>query len=778
MKTFACMFAFLAIAFLFIFSSAVNAQYIVTNLGNLGGHYTYATSINDSGQIIGRSTLTDGSSRSFLWANGQMVVIGDSNFECRAINNFGQIAGNYHVPNGLTQGVIYSNGIITSLGSEFYYVNDINDVGQVVGYSSSGHALLYSNGTITNLGSAYPSSHSYANAINNRGQIVGNIGNYAYIWENSIPIQIPTTDYPSKALGINDVGQVVGYQGDISWDKQKAFIYSNGELTILNPISNYTNSRAYAINNKSEIVGYSNYWPGYFWATHWNSDGNVKLPLPAGGNAVAINNLGQIITQSWGTNWSESYLLTPVGQCHAYQVKPKADQPIDRLRKWDSKTSSWVPVSQGELSSGKIHVLVHGWGAGLRNFADAGGNIWDSSAGGYDNNQYKLLHSAATALDARTSDDHVIVAFNWLDMSATKTKLPDEAKFSRIKTDEAAGLLREALMSAGIKEGFSGRLQIFGMSHGARVSGVATVQLNDLAAQGSVIVNQLTLGDSPEKFLAGMLGANNNLDNDVLNRINIGKDGDSTFVDNYYSFFGGRYIASPDIVNVELRPNYPLWDFENNHTYPIPWYEGASLETENLAIAWSPLLGDTYQTLSSHYQQDWSRGEFALRDLVTGEPVPIVTKINLPLSTILKQGNVFESLNGVCLTENSPSYWHTSFEKGVNDVAIEFSYQFLIPGDGDELGIWIDDEMRFVIPGNLAGINNYTTSIDISDIDAGYHILSVALHSYGDANASVAVTDFTMVSVPEPSSFLLMGSGIAFFIFWYQRRRVQRPSLL
>ena len=779
---------------------AAQVQYIVTDLGTLGGTSSSAYGINNSGQVVGDAAISNGYTHAFLWQSGigmqDLTPSETYNTGANGISNSGQVVGwytdNYSYPYGVA--FLWQNGLgLQNLGTlpqpytSGSYASGINNSGQVVGLAmyiyNFGCSEVYK-GFLWQSSSGMQNLGMYASAINNNGQVVGG----SFLWQSGIGMRdlgaLPG-DSTTQASGINDSGQVVG----ASWNNiyqytSHAFLWQSGigmrDLGAL-PGSGWTSSysSAHGINNSGQIVGDSASGLAFIYSGSGPMQDLNNLIVPSSGlilrSANAISNNGQIV--GYGTNSAgkdHAFLLTPVGKCQAYQVQPSTCTPIQRLAKWDG--ASWVPVMPGDLSSGNIHVLVHGWGPGLRTFADDGGKIWNANDPKTGNDTNKdlagILKNSAIAIKSVAPGD-IVVAFNWLDMSATVRSSSDplsltEARQSRLKTDEATGDLVNALKSAGISAGvFDGKLQIIGVSHGARVSALATENLYKNGKSGSIIVDQLTLADSPEG-VTGIVGANNQLA-DVLGGIKVGRDASSTFVDNYYSHFGESYFTDDDdVVNVRLNPK-PSLSIGDKHIYPINWYEGASKNTTTLGLAWSPLEGDIYKNLSSNYEQDWQNPdgsfddsrEYTLRDKDAGLS-PVEKWLHLDMSTLLTQGLVTAIPSGMHLTEHSPAYWHSSFVKSIDDMAIEFTYQFLNAGDGDQLTVWIDDQMRFVITGSLAGIDAYTTDIDISDLGAGYHILSVALNNYGDINASVDVTNFTMVSVPEPSSLLLLTMGLFF----------------
>ena len=773
-------------------------QYVVTDLGTLGGTSSSAYGINNSGQVVGGATTSSSDTyypyHAFLWQNGSgmqdLGALGGSfSSSCAyGINDRGEVVGSGFF--STSHAFLYSGGVMSDLNTLFTVGSGssaygINKFGEVVGrsYLWTGNncysqAFLYSGGVIERWNKYLYTgfyNESKAHGINDRGEVVGCLPTtYTYL-AVLCSGGVMSCIGQGVAYGINNSGQVVGTTGTSG----HAFLYSgNGPMQDLGTLGGvYMYSSASGINNSGQVVGYA-YTSGdtkrafLYSGSGPMQDLNTLIAPSSGwtlGTANAINDRGQIVGAGKNpAGKTHAFLLTPVGKCQAYQVQAPMCTPIQRLAKWDG--INWVPVMPGDLSSGNIHVLVHGWGPGLRTFADDGGKIWNANDPKTGNDTNKdlagILKNSAIAIKSVAPGD-IVVAFNWLDMSATVRSSSDplsltEARQSRLKTDEATGDLVNALKSAGISAGvFNGKLQIIGISHGARVSALATENLYKNGKSGSIIVDQLTLADSPEG-VTGIVGANNQLA-DVLGGIKVGRDASSTFVDNYYSHFGESYFTDDDdVVNVRLNPK-PSLSIGDKHIYPINWYEGASKNTTTLGLAWSPLEGDIYKNLSSNYEQDWQNPdgsfddsrEYTLRDKDAGLS-PVEKWLHLDMSTLLTQGLVTAIPSGMHLTEHSPAYWHSSFVKSIDDMAIEFTYQFLNAGDGDQLTVWIDDQMRFVITGSLAGIDAYTTDIDISDLGAGYHILSVALNNYGDINASVDVTNFTMVSVPEPSSLLLL----------------------
>lgn len=108
----------------FIFSGGV-----MTGLGNLGGPWNGATSINDHGQVVGffglNSLPGDPSelypTTAFLYANGTMTVFGGTapawSSMAYDINNLGQVVGAFRPTPGIDHAFLYENGEMIDLNT-------------------------------------------------------------------------------------------------------------------------------------------------------------------------------------------------------------------------------------------------------------------------------------------------------------------------------------------------------------------------------------------------------------------------------------------------------------------------------------------------------------------------------------------------------------------------------------------------------------------------------------------------------------------------------------
>ena len=108
-------------------------------LGTLGGENTYATGINNAGQVTGWSDTVNMGDAGFLW-DGTMHNIGYG-LHPQAINEHGWIVGE-----GLKgKAFLYVDGTLITLptlGGAEAYANAINDLGVIAGYAG-GHAVLW-----------------------------------------------------------------------------------------------------------------------------------------------------------------------------------------------------------------------------------------------------------------------------------------------------------------------------------------------------------------------------------------------------------------------------------------------------------------------------------------------------------------------------------------------------------------------------------------------------------------------------------------------------------
>ncbi|HWX19298.1 MAG TPA: HAF repeat-containing protein [Candidatus Binatia bacterium] len=314
----------------FIRASADSPQYSVTDLGTLGGTDSYASAINNNGQIVGDSYTTNGLDHAFLYSEGRMIdlgTLGGTWSFCGAINNQGQVVGASLTSNAVTHAFLYDGATMTDLDtlntpySEAYSINDNGQAVGVVHTNQTGFdlAFLFSGGTMTSLGTlGGPSSQGYA--INNNGQIVGSAttlsnGTYVFLYSGGVMSNVGRLGLAAFAYGVNNHGQIVGFCF-LPTGANDAFFYDGEKMIDLAP-PGCTLSQARGINDNGDVVGFAGTGFLYSGGTLRNLNDlaagcgwDLRIP-------TAVNNKGQIVGVGFNpAGQRHGFLLTPLPSLH------------------------------------------------------------------------------------------------------------------------------------------------------------------------------------------------------------------------------------------------------------------------------------------------------------------------------------------------------------------------------------------------------------------------------------------------------------------------------
>ena len=173
---------------LLVLAAGANGENIaITSLTDLGAGVV-PNAINNNGQVVGQ----DASGQAFLWQSGSFTPLGN-------------------------------------LGGTQSCANDINDNGVVVGWAADGSGTQKAfkwNGTMTSIDSSSAVA-SVAQAVNNEGDVVGwrtGSGQYrSVVWYYTGSGGPLFGGLNTKATGINDNRQIVGYRLDLNGNPNLGF---------------------------------------------------------------------------------------------------------------------------------------------------------------------------------------------------------------------------------------------------------------------------------------------------------------------------------------------------------------------------------------------------------------------------------------------------------------------------------------------------------------------------------------------------------------------------
>ena len=265
--------------------ASAEIQFEIVGLGSLGESGSWANSINDAGQIVGR-------------AHTSYLPVPDSPLQISNVHAF-----------------LFHGGALIDLGTlpghAVSIAFDINTHGDVVGYSASGQpaAFVWADGAMTPL-QAIPGFSSAAHAINDHGLIVGSVtlngggatDEFPVRWMNGLVAMLPFDAAWSSAFAtnVNNTGHSVGMAHVTSSQEDHAVLWADGAAIDLGTLDGSPFSCANAINDAGAIIGHSGVADGGIWvsrAVRW--DGGVIQDLGSlGGNssdALDINAHGHIV---------------------------------------------------------------------------------------------------------------------------------------------------------------------------------------------------------------------------------------------------------------------------------------------------------------------------------------------------------------------------------------------------------------------------------------------------------------------------------------------------
>jgi probable HAF family extracellular repeat protein len=279
-------------------------------LESLGGEGSFATNMNERGDIVGASVDAADNYRAVVWWHGQRspTALGIDGARPAAINENGHVVGT--VDGGL---FLWRAGSVTYLkrpAVASFEPPSINDRGQVASTATDrnggSRAVLWQRGHMTVLPTP-DGMDSTAVGINNRGQVIGTLtrpdasAEQAVLWQHGRMTRLGTLGGDgSTPVAINDRGQVSGNSTVAGSPEEHPFLWQRGRMTDLLAGTNATAGRMAALNETGMMTGTAHFGNHDSRPVLWRAGRMTDIGLPGHvGIGSHINARGDVSGYTW-----------------------------------------------------------------------------------------------------------------------------------------------------------------------------------------------------------------------------------------------------------------------------------------------------------------------------------------------------------------------------------------------------------------------------------------------------------------------------------------------
>jgi probable HAF family extracellular repeat protein len=299
-----------------------------------------------------------------LYTHTDIGTLGGNVIDPAGLNSSGVVVGFGAVANGDRHAFQYSNGVLTdlgTLGNQQSWAKGINDSGVIIGQAGNTSVtttFTFSQGVFTTL----PSSIQEVEAINSSGTIVGVaqvLGNtQAISYNGSTTTLLDPTSYSSRAVAINDSGQIA-VRGYTSLGAPiQGYLYSGGTLTSIGTLGG-AGTWIDDINNAGQVVGGSQTGSGAWHNFIYSGGTMVDLGTTYPGLNVALNNLGQVVGSTSFVSGSDSaFVYANNSTTYLTQVTDFGQTSFETLDYALAINDSGQIAGYGTTTGGSVHAFL------------------------------------------------------------------------------------------------------------------------------------------------------------------------------------------------------------------------------------------------------------------------------------------------------------------------------------------------------------------------------------------------------------------------------------